>query len=107
MTPSDSSRWMRFQHGVDDRPTREPISATDSAAFSCRTARIFRSMASIMAIIFQIFETKPLYIEDYSKSSGEAIPAKTGSRQLDSRFPGNEREWLSAPPKTPRLPPGS
>src|SRR5580704_9203943 len=49
MTPSDSSRWMRFQHGVDDRPTREPISATDSAAFSCRTARIFRSMASIVA----------------------------------------------------------
>jgi hypothetical protein len=49
MTPSASSRWMRFQHGVDDSPTREPISATDSEASSCRTARIFRSMASMMA----------------------------------------------------------
>src|SRR6202035_3980260 len=37
---------MRFQQGVEDSPTREPISATESAAFSCRTARILRSMAS-------------------------------------------------------------
>src|SRR3569623_3267446 len=37
---------MRFQHGVDDRPTRSPISATESEASSCRTVRILRSMAS-------------------------------------------------------------
>src|SRR5262245_11618993 len=48
MTPSDSSRWMRFQHGVDDNPTRLPISATESEASSCNTARIFRSMASML-----------------------------------------------------------
>ena len=32
ITPSASSRWMRFQHGVDDSPTRSPISATESEA---------------------------------------------------------------------------
>ena len=46
MTPSASSRWIRFQHGVDDSPTRSPISATDSEASCCRTVRILRSMAS-------------------------------------------------------------
>jgi hypothetical protein len=39
---------MRFQHGVDDSPTREPISATESEASSWTTARIFRSMASML-----------------------------------------------------------
>ena len=57
MTPSASSRWMRFQHGVDDRPTRLPISATDSEASSCTTARILRSMASMLANS-RILETK-------------------------------------------------
>src|SRR5215510_12325732 len=38
---------MRFQQGVDDRPTRLPISATEREASSCNTARIFRSIASI------------------------------------------------------------
>src|SRR3569623_497250 len=37
---------MRFQHGVDDRPTRSPSSATESEASSCRTVRILRSMAA-------------------------------------------------------------
>src|SRR5688572_4835518 len=46
MTPSASSRWMRFQHGVDDSPTRLPISATDSDASCCSSARILRSVAS-------------------------------------------------------------
>src|SRR4249920_3639764 len=55
MTPSASSRWIRFQHGVDDRPTRLPISATESEASFCRTARIFRSMASIFAPIDRTF----------------------------------------------------
>src|SRR5262245_53892490 len=40
---------MRFQHGVDESPTRLPISATEREASSCRTDRIFRSMASIAA----------------------------------------------------------
>src|ERR1700722_7494421 len=38
---------MRFQHGVDESPTRLPISATDNEASSCRMARILRSVASI------------------------------------------------------------
>src|SRR5215211_8098253 len=38
---------MRFQQGVDERPTRLPISATEREASSCKTARIFRSIASI------------------------------------------------------------
>src|SRR5262249_61509130 len=46
---SASKRWSRFQQGVDDRPTRWPISATESEASSCTTARIFRSMASILS----------------------------------------------------------
>src|SRR6476661_7729966 len=48
ITPSASSFWMRFQHGVEDNPTRLPTSATESEASSCRTARIFRSMASML-----------------------------------------------------------
>src|SRR5262245_49898207 len=47
MTPSASSRWMRFQQGVDDRPTRLPISATDSEASPCSSDRILRSVTSI------------------------------------------------------------
>ena len=41
ITPSASSRWMRFQQGVDDSPTRCPISATDSEASSCRVSEDF------------------------------------------------------------------
>src|ERR1700722_12541856 len=40
---------MRFQHGVEDNPTRWPISATESDASTCSTARILRSMTSIAA----------------------------------------------------------
>src|SRR4051794_39710488 len=47
MMPSPSIRWMRFQHGVDDNPTRSPISATVSEASCCRTLRILRSIASM------------------------------------------------------------
>ena len=36
-----------FQQGVEDSPTREPISATDSEASFCRTVSILRSMASM------------------------------------------------------------
>ena len=63
MTPSASSRWMRFQHGVDDRPTRLPISATDSEASSCTTARILRSMASILANSFKN-RNMPIYVSN-------------------------------------------
>jgi hypothetical protein len=38
---------MRFQQGVEDNPTRLPISATASEASSCKTANIFRSIASM------------------------------------------------------------
>ena len=53
MTPSASSRWMRFQHGVCDKPTRPPISAIDRVASSCRSARMFRSVASISDLSFR------------------------------------------------------
>src|SRR6266436_2495442 len=39
ITPSASSRWIRFQHGVEDNPTRSPISATEREASSCSTVR--------------------------------------------------------------------
>src|SRR2546428_13208645 len=39
---------MRFQQGVEERPTRLPISATESEASSCSTARILRSIVSML-----------------------------------------------------------
>ena len=47
ITPSASSFWIRFQHGVDDKPTRCPISATEREASCCRTPSILRSMPSM------------------------------------------------------------
>src|SRR5258708_3122816 len=47
MTPSASSRWMRFHRGGEARPTRLPISATEWEASCCSRARILRSMASM------------------------------------------------------------
>src|SRR5258705_8843798 len=38
---------MRFQQGVEERPTRLPISATECEASCWRRARILRSMASM------------------------------------------------------------
>src|SRR6476469_6316265 len=58
ITPSASSRCKRFQHGVEDRPTRCPISATESEASSCTTARILRSMASMLSFLRNL-EAKP------------------------------------------------
>src|SRR5580704_14711587 len=81
MTPSASSRWMRFQHGVEDKPTREPISATDRAAFSCKTASILRSMAS-MGIFFRQSSKIAIYRENYSKSSG-GLYGLPGQKRLD------------------------
>src|ERR1700678_815510 len=71
---------MRFQHGVEDSPTRAPISATESAAFSCRTARIFLSIVS-MKLFFQLYGQKTIYREDYSRSSGPKAPQnQTGEK---------------------------
>src|SRR6516165_9430464 len=47
ITPSDSSFWIRFPHGVEDKPTRCPISATDSEASCCNSRSILRSTTSI------------------------------------------------------------
>src|SRR6185437_13373933 len=58
ITPSASSRCKRFQQGVEDSPTRCPISATESEASSCTTARILRSMASMLSSL-QNLEAKP------------------------------------------------
>src|SRR5580704_7596811 len=66
---------MRFQHGVEDSPTRPPISATESAAFSCRTVRIFLSIAS-MRLFFQLSRQKTIYRENYSRSSGWPAPQR-------------------------------
>src|SRR5436190_5064468 len=38
---------MRFQHGVEESPTRLPTSATESEASCCSTPRILRSIASM------------------------------------------------------------
>src|ERR1700761_4147748 len=65
---------MRFQQGVDDKPTRLPISATESEASSCRTVKILRSMASI-EIFFQLTAFTTLYIEKYFDQEENAIPA--------------------------------
>src|SRR5688572_7530915 len=85
MTPSASSRWMRFQHGVDDSPTRLPISATDREASPCRRVRILRSVTSILGRrslegafireglerkIFQKRRTKSIYRELITISRG-------------------------------------
>src|SRR5215472_2447096 len=80
---------MRFQHGVEDSPTREPISATDRAAFSCRTARIFRSMASI-EIIFLFHWRSALYIEKSSKSS--AVCRRTRRGGICARESAQQRD---------------
>src|SRR6516225_6723116 len=87
MTPSASSRWIRFQHGVEDRPTRLPMSATESEASSCRTAKILRSIASI-EIFFQLTAFARLYIEKYFKSRGMTIAAKGPAAAISRRVRG-------------------
>src|SRR5580704_19673116 len=46
MTPSSSSRLMRRQHGLDDRPTRSAISATERLASCWIRSRMRASTAS-------------------------------------------------------------
>src|SRR5664279_479406 len=92
---------MRFQHGVDDSPTRSPISATDSEASSCRTIRIFRSMASRRRLgsggtagslmgrtLFHRMALNPSYIEKSSMArlSRRAAPAATRLSQKTFNF---------------------
>src|SRR4029077_11757645 len=67
---------MRFQQGVDDRPTRLPISATEREASSCSTVKILRSMASI-EIFFQSLAFATLYIEKYFQSRGASHQEKS------------------------------
>src|ERR1700674_5366457 len=84
MTPSASSRWMRFQQGVEERPTRLPISATEWEASCCSRARILRSMASMeqapareinaflpnLVELFCVFwHFLGVYLENYSPAS--------------------------------------
>src|SRR5262245_33291454 len=58
---------MRFQHGVEDSPTRLPISATESEALSCRSARILRSIESMAAAVRERFpQESPLSLEIFS-----------------------------------------
>src|SRR6476619_4992770 len=80
---------MRFQHGVDDSPTRLPISATESEASCCSTPRIFRSMASmpkslgkrdglflsgeVLRTIFFFYKPNCSYREQYSFSSAKSF----------------------------------
>src|SRR5215216_3308915 len=47
MMPAFSRRWMRFQQGLCDRPTRCAICANERLASSCRRATIFLSIASM------------------------------------------------------------
>src|SRR6516162_372425 len=78
ITPSASNRWMRFQQGVDDSPTRSPISATEREASSCSTIRILRSIASRRRLLGSgSWVTNSLMrrtlsrLRGYSTSSGE------------------------------------
>src|SRR5258707_7862235 len=48
MTPDFSRRWMRFQHGLCDSPTRCAICASERLASSWRSATIFLSIASMI-----------------------------------------------------------
>src|ERR1700738_1259232 len=48
MTPDLSRRWMRFQHGLCDSPTRCAICASERLASSWRSATIFLSIASMI-----------------------------------------------------------
>ena len=48
MMPAFSRRWMRFQHGLCDRPTRWAICAKERLASSWRSATIFLSIASMI-----------------------------------------------------------
>src|SRR5215510_15949438 len=58
---------MRFQHGVEDSPTRLPISATESEALSCSSARILRSIESMAAAVHERFtQESRLSIEIFS-----------------------------------------
>src|SRR4029077_14073147 len=87
---------MRFQQGVDDRPTRLPISATESDASSCSTVKILRSMASI-EIFFQLSAFATLYIEKYFRSRGKSL-----SRKSARPGPFSARMSGGGPPR-PRL----
>src|ERR1700758_1067767 len=86
---------MRFQQGVDDRPTRLPISATESDASSCRTVKILRSMASI-EIFFQLRASTTLYIEKYFRSRGKSISRKSACSR-----PFSAQNQLGAGPHRP------
>src|SRR5262249_9846848 len=96
MTPSASSRWIRFQHGVEDKPTRAPISATESDALSCKTARIFLSIAS-MSRFFLADGAHGFKREKYSKARG-------GRLTVQPTCCGDEGDTASAPGCGPTVP---
>src|SRR5260370_28107826 len=48
MAPDFSRRWMRFQHGLCDSPTRCAICASERLASSWRSVTIFLSIASMI-----------------------------------------------------------
>ena len=50
MMPAFSRRWIRFQHGLCDSPTRWAICANERLASSWRRATIFLSIASMCEI---------------------------------------------------------
>src|SRR5215469_4563826 len=84
---------MRFQHGVEDSPTRCPISATDNEASACSTARIFRSMASIRLMRRPRKNRAPrTEVENYS------MPGPLEIARFECPWPGAEtgqnRRWI-------------
>src|SRR6516162_1624763 len=80
MMPSASSRCIRFQHGVDDKPTRLPISATESEALSCSRLRILRSIASMEAAPAERDRTDSPQLSGISAVHRKVFP---GNHQLD------------------------
>src|SRR5208282_123396 len=67
---------MRFQQGVEDSPTREPISATDSEASSCRTASIFRSMASMRSDLSKFLPQESVRQDSFKPAANRVLIKK-------------------------------
>src|SRR5215211_1718888 len=102
---------MRFQHGVDESPTRLPISATEREASSCKTARIFRSIASIAPTAPHLWTGLALVPgrRDPPRNRGDGRPGgeelflpRRAIPSLEQFFPISSLIWGCSPPDQAR-----
>src|ERR1700691_3427281 len=102
---------MRFQQGVDDNPTRLPISATASEASSCSTANILRSMASMKKSFnrhrlgLSIEKNIPNQVKFSAGLAGFGRQRKRRPPLVLGRLASEPVPTAWTPPKRPRLPP--